>query len=71
MNDFSFCTVNNEWLSKEESNKGENSWICRFKLSEDGNTFKVQNKATESILIKNEAILYMIEYAQNKLFVTV
>ena len=63
--------MNNEWHSKEELNKGENSWICRFKLNEAGDNFEVINKATESILIKNEAILFMLEYAQDKLFVTV
>ena len=46
--------MNDEWLSKEEENKGSNSWICRFKLNETGDSFEVINKATESILIKNE-----------------
>ena len=40
-------------------------------MNGDGNSLEIFNEATESILIKNEEILFMIEYAQNKLFVTV
>ena len=40
-------------------------------MNGDGNSLEIFNEATESILMKNEYILFMIEYAQNKLFVTI
>ena len=70
MNLFEFCTINNGVTGEEES-LGENSWICRFKLTEDGKSLEVLNKETESILIRNEIIYFIIEYAKNKLFMTV
>ena len=34
-------SVNNEWHSKEEDNKGRNYCIVRFKLNEEGNSIQV------------------------------
>ena len=34
-------SVNNDWLSKEEDNKGHNTWIVRFKLNKDQNSIEV------------------------------
>lgn len=40
-------------------------------MKEDGEGFEVFNTTTESILIKNDYIVYMLEYAKDKLFATV
>ena len=40
-------------------------------MNGDGNSFGIQNESTESFLMKNVQILYLIEYAHNRLFVTV
>ena len=39
-------------------------------MKKDGKGFEVFNTTTESILIKNDIISYMLEYAKDKLFAT-
>ena len=70
LNLFDFCTIN-EGVTGEETSYNDNSWICRFKLTEDGTSLEVLNKETESILLKHEVIFFILEYAKNKLFMTV
>ena len=39
-------------------------------MKENGEGFEVFNTTTESILVKNDLIEYILEYAEDKLFAT-
>ena len=65
-----YRSINDLELPIEECNLGKNSWNIRFKMKEDGKSFEVSNTTTESILIKNYWVVYMLEYEKDKLFLT-
>ena len=45
-------------------------WIGRFKLNEKRDSIQVENQDTESMIIQDEYIKSIVEYAPNKLFLT-
>ena len=65
---FGCKSVNNENPSKDGSNKDFNTLIARFKLNAEETSIEFYNQATESMIIQQEFLGCIVEYAPNKLF---
>ena len=64
-------SVYDKCLAKNDTHKDNSFIVLRMKLREDGLGMQVYNQDKQSIIFKDEIPMHLLEYAEDKLFISV